>query len=51
VLGYLTIFLLGGSTVTHFLLQEENKKRINGERDQWMQDKTPEQIEVMGDKR
>jgi hypothetical protein len=51
VLAYLTIFLFGGSVVTHFLLRRENKKRINGERDHWMHDKTPEQMEVIGDKR
>lgn len=51
VLAYLTIFLFGGSVVTHFLLRRENKKRINGERDHWTHDKTPEQMEVIGDKR
>jgi len=51
VLAYLTVFLFGGSVVTHLLLKAENNKRINGKRDHWMDDKTPEEIEVIGDKR
>jgi hypothetical protein len=51
VLGYLTVFLLGGSIVTHLLLKRENKRRINGERDSWIVGKTPAELEIMGDKR
>jgi hypothetical protein len=51
VLGYLTVFLFGGSVITHFLLERENKKRMNGERDHWTEGKTPEELEVMGDKK
>jgi len=51
VLAYLTVFLFGGSVVTHFLLEQENKKRLNGQRDHWLHGKTAEQIEVIGDKR
>lgn len=51
VLAYLTVFLFGGSIVTHILLKQENNKRASGKRDHWMDDKTPEEIEVMGDKR
>jgi hypothetical protein len=52
VLGYLVVFLFGGSIVTHLLLKAENRKRLNGKRDHWMQEnKTAAEIEVMGDKR
>jgi len=51
VLAYLFVFLFGGSVVTHFLLERENKKRLEGKRDHWLHDKTPAQIEVLGDKK
>jgi hypothetical protein len=51
VLAYLTVFLFGGSVITHFLLERENKKRRNGERDHWIEGKTPAELEVVGDKR
>jgi hypothetical protein len=51
VLGYLTAFLLGGSVVQHLLLRRENAKRRNGERDHWIQGKSEEEIEKLGDKR
>jgi hypothetical protein len=51
VLGYLTIFLFGGSIVTTLLLRAENKKRVNGQRDNWLEGKTASQLEIQGDKR
>ncbi|KAK5001666.1 hypothetical protein LTR28_012395, partial [Elasticomyces elasticus] len=33
VLAYMVCFLLGGSIVTHFALENENKKRLAGKRD------------------
>ncbi|KAF2669728.1 MFS nicotinic acid transporter-like protein Tna1 [Microthyrium microscopicum] len=51
VLGYLTVFLFGGSIVTSLLLRQENKKRINGQRDHWLEGKTPEELRTRGDKR
>lgn len=51
VLGYLTIGLLGGSVLNWFLLRAENRKRINGERDHWVQGLDEKQIEDLGDKR
>jgi hypothetical protein len=50
VLGYLSVFLFGGSIVTTLLLRRENKKRLAGLRDHTIEGKTPAQLEVMGDK-
>lgn len=51
VLGYLTLFLLGGSVLQHVLLQRENYKRKAGKRDVWVEGKTPQEVELMGDMR
>ncbi|OQD83844.1 hypothetical protein PENANT_c015G03758 [Penicillium antarcticum] len=51
VLGYLVLFLFGGSIVQYFLLRRENAKRRRGERDQSIEGMTPSQIELLGDKR
>ncbi|CAN9261259.1 unnamed protein product [Alternaria alternata] len=51
VLAYLTLWLLGGSIVTRFLLAWENKKRRQGARDVWIEGKSEKEIEEMGDKR
>jgi len=51
VLGYLSLFLFGGSIVTTLLLRNENKKRINGQRDHWLDGKTAEERYVMGDRK
>ncbi|THW49406.1 pantothenate transporter liz1 [Aureobasidium pullulans] len=51
VLAYLTLFLFGGSIVTHFLLEAENKKRRAGERDHWVEGKDDAEIRMLGDKR
>lgn len=51
VLAYLTLFLLGGSVVTHIMLRNENKKRRAGERDATIEGKSEEEIDLMGDKR
>lgn len=51
VLGYLVVFLFGGSIVTHFLLEWENKKRLSGKRDHWIEGKNQAEIEKLGDKR
>lgn len=44
VLGYLVAFLFFGSIVTRQLLERENKKRLRGERDHWVEGLTEEQI-------
>lgn len=51
VLAYLTVFLLGGSILTHFMLIAENKKRQRGERDEWIVGKSESEVELLGDKR
>ncbi|OAG00336.1 MFS nicotinic acid transporter-like protein Tna1 [Paraphaeosphaeria sporulosa] len=51
VLAYLVLWLFGGSVVTRFLLARENKKRARGDRDEWVDGKSEEQIRDMGDKR
>lgn len=51
VVGYLTIGLFGGSVLNYYLLNRENNKRRNGERDHWVKGKTAKEIEMMGDMR
>ncbi|KAJ5963955.1 Major facilitator superfamily domain general substrate transporter [Penicillium vulpinum] len=51
VLGYLVIFLFGGSVLQYLLLRRENGKRRRGERDHWVQGLDRNQIELLGDKR
>lgn len=51
VLAYLSLFLFGGSTVTHLLLKAENKKRLAGKRDHWIEGKTESEIRALGDLR
>ncbi|KAJ5194300.1 Major facilitator superfamily domain general substrate transporter [Penicillium cf. griseofulvum] len=51
VLGYLVVFLFGGSVVQYLLLRRENNKRRRGERDHWIQNLDQNQIELLGDKR
>ena len=51
VLGYMVLFLLIGSLVTHFALVAENKKRLAGKRDHLIEGKTEQEIAMMGDKR
>jgi MFS family permease len=51
VLGYMCVFLLGGSILQEVLLRRENRKRLNGERDGWIVGKSESEIELLGDKR
>ncbi|KAJ5820462.1 hypothetical protein N7474_006053 [Penicillium riverlandense] len=51
VLSYLVLFLFGGSVLQYILLQRENRKRRNGERDHWVEGLDRSQIELLGDKR
>ena len=51
VLGYLVVFLLGGSITTHLALRAENRKRLSGKRDHWIEGKSAEEIEFLGDRR
>lgn len=51
IMGYLSICLFGGSALMWFLLDRENKKRRNGERDHLAEGKTEQELDAMGDKR
>jgi len=51
VLGYLTMFLFGGSVLMHILLRQENARRRRGERDHWVVGKTLQEIDALGDMR
>jgi hypothetical protein len=51
VLGYEAVFLLGGSVLQYILLRRENAKRRRGERDYWVEGKSQDEIDKLGDKR
>lgn len=51
VLAYMVLFLLGGSIVTRFALAAENKKRLAGKRDHWVEGKNEKEIEMLGDRK
>lgn len=51
VLGYLVVFLFGGSVLQYLLLRRENAKRRRGDRDKWIQGLNSSQIELLGDQR
>lgn len=51
IIGYLTVFLFGGSLLTRTMLQVENKKRLSGKRDHLTDRKTEDEIRMLGDKR
>ena len=51
VLGYLVLFLFGGSVVTRLLLAWENRKRLSGKRDHWAEGKSNAEVEMLGDRR
>ena len=51
VLGYLTLFLFGGSVATELMLMRENKARRLGKRNHVAEGKTLEEIQDLGDQR
>ncbi|KAK2836832.1 hypothetical protein FQN49_006680 [Arthroderma sp. PD_2] len=51
VLGYLIVFLFGGSILQHVMLRIENGKRIRGERNARIEGLDEHSIEMLGDKR
>lgn len=51
VFSYMFLFLFGGSVVTHILLKRENKLRLSGKRDHWIEGKTEQEIRDLGDMR
>ena len=50
ILVYIVAFVFGGSLLTTVLLRLENKKRLVGKRNIWIEGKTPEEIQSLGDK-
>ncbi|THC93544.1 hypothetical protein EYZ11_006971 [Aspergillus tanneri] len=51
VLGYLVVFLFGGSLVQYVLLRRENAKRRRGDRNHWVEGLSQSEIELLGDER
>ncbi|KAK3897639.1 hypothetical protein C8A05DRAFT_47821 [Staphylotrichum tortipilum] len=51
IIGYLSVFLFGGSVLMSLLLRRENAKRKRGERDHWVEGLTEKEIEKLGDQR
>ena len=51
VMGYMALFLFGGSLLMRVLLQVENKKRLAGRRNNLVDGKTRHEIERLGDGR
>ncbi|KAI9693857.1 MAG: hypothetical protein M1822_003128 [Bathelium mastoideum] len=51
IIAYLTLFQLGFSILAHILLRRENNKRRSGKRDHWVEGKSEQEIEILGDKR
>jgi MFS family permease len=51
VLAYLALFLFGGSIITRFMLVAENKKRMAGKRDHWVEGKSEQEVLEMGDQK
>jgi hypothetical protein len=50
-MGYMIVFLLGGSIVLDLLLARENKARREGKRDHLVEGLTPKEAEALGDMR
>ncbi|KAK1770131.1 major facilitator superfamily domain-containing protein [Phialemonium atrogriseum] len=51
VMGYMAVFLFGGSVLMTLLLRLENARRRRGERDHWIEGKSEKEIEALGDQR
>ncbi|KAK4132773.1 MFS general substrate transporter [Trichocladium antarcticum] len=51
IMGYLAVFLFGGSVLMSFLLRRENNKRRRGERDHWVEGLSDKEVEKLGDQR
>ncbi|KAF2245582.1 MFS general substrate transporter [Trematosphaeria pertusa] len=49
VLAFMFACLFGGTILTHFLLKRENSLRKAGKRDHWVEDKSQEEIRMLGD--
>ncbi|KAF2109941.1 major facilitator superfamily domain-containing protein [Lophiotrema nucula] len=51
VLSYMAVCLFGGTVLTHVLLRRENALRKSGKRDYLLENKTSEEIRMLGDVR
>ncbi|EUC30205.1 hypothetical protein COCVIDRAFT_36449 [Bipolaris victoriae FI3] len=51
VLGYMALFLFGGTVFMHFALKRENSLRLAGKRDHWVEGKSEQEIADLGDMR
>ncbi|KAL4884448.1 major facilitator superfamily domain-containing protein [Aspergillus karnatakaensis] len=51
VLAYLVLFQFGGSVIQYLLLRRENARRRRGDRDVWVQGRSQNEIQMLGDKR
>ncbi|KAH7362796.1 major facilitator superfamily domain-containing protein [Plectosphaerella cucumerina] len=51
VIGYLGVFVLGGSLCMMALLRNENSKRRRGVRDAWVAGRSEEEVNALGDQR
>ena len=51
IIGYMSVFLFGGSVLMSLLLRRENAKRKRGERDHWVTGLSEKEIEKLGDQR
>ncbi|KAH8815432.1 major facilitator superfamily domain-containing protein [Xylogone sp. PMI_703] len=49
VMGYMILFLLGGSIIMHLLLERENKLRREGKRDHRIEGLSKEERDMLGD--
>lgn len=51
VLTWQVLFLFGGSLFLYLMLGRENKKRLAGERDVWIEGKSAEEVRFLRDER
>lgn len=51
VMAYMLCCLFGGSAIMHLALKAENKKRLAGKRDHWVEGMTEKDVERLGDMR
>jgi len=51
IMGYMIVFLLGGSITMHLLLRRENAARRAGKRDHWVEGMSEKEAETLGDQR
>jgi MFS family permease len=51
IIAYLVICIFGGSILMSWLLNRENKARLAGKRNRWVEGKSEEEIDALGDSR